>query len=339
MDKKFSQCQLLLSQLRKHEDPENNLTVVLRNGRIRVPKLLFVLSGSTFMLPILQELDNDASLIIISEMSYETFASFIDLVIEGIANLQNRRSKVNLQQLSFLLFGMSWLEFNSEIYDEHEYENADVSDDEDVENEGRDGDTIDSFVSFKGNQNMCIYCGRLYFDKSTRVRHQKTCNKNPKRFKGYKCDLCGKILKTQIGLLTHQDSTHYQKNQSYNCEQCNKIFKHESSLKRHKKIHDKSNKKYKCDFCDYKNIRRDHIYRHQEKKHKIYNLDIESLKQQLQPHINYKCPQCSQKFTKTEAIKHLRLTNCNDVTCLYCDKVFAQKSHLKQHLKSVHGNK
>ena len=336
MDKRIAHTHLLLSELRNYNDSENQLTVVLRNGIFKVSKLLFLLSESKFILSILEDIGSDASVIIIPEISHLTFSRFIDLVCRGVIDLENLRDKVKLQQLIFLMFGMPLLEFNSEIFNDEVYKHADDSDDDD--DNDNDGLVVRSFESFKGNPNMCMHCGKLLYDKSTRTRHEKTCVKNRVKSKGHKCDICGKILKTKIGLHTHQDVTHFQKHLTYTCEKCNKKFKHESSLKRHLKIHEK-NTRYKCDFCNYKSIRKDNIYRHEEKKHKVYNLDVETLKQQLQPNINYKCPQCSRKFTKMEAIKHLKLTNCNDLTCLYCDKIFTQKSHLRKHLRTIHKNK
>ena len=60
MDKKVKHSQRLLTEFKNYNDEYNDLTIILKNGRFRVSKLLFLLSRSSFMVEILQDLDDDA---------------------------------------------------------------------------------------------------------------------------------------------------------------------------------------------------------------------------------------------------------------------------------------
>ena len=329
MDNKTAHFQMLMAGLKDFQDPENSILILLKNGSYKISKTLLILSGGVMVQNILKDMDSEVSVIMMPDVDYWTCRSFIDLICHGYSNCQSRKMKQKLQDLAFNLFDLETAHFSVILNDD----DSEVdSDDEDI--------VIENFEHLANEQqDMCIFCGKLFYSKYTRARHEKTCDKNMNKADGYKCTVCQKILKTERGLRSHEKQHIYLSVGPYKCDLCPKTFKHSKDLRRHSKAHDKKQKtKFSCDNCEFKTTRHDNLLRHQKTIHNIVNLDIKTLHKELSDEITYQCPQCSRKFRKSDAIRHLKLERCNDHICVHCEKTFTQKSNLNQHLRTVHSN-
>lgn len=119
---------------------------------------------------------------------------------------------------------------------------------------------------------LCDVCGLMYKRKCKFICHKNThispeqkryaCKQCNKTFctlgylkihipihleRQYQCDICGKILKTRVGLKFHKLS-HSIENQVL-CSICNKQFPYQAVMKDHiRRIH--TIKSYQCELCN-----------------------------------------------------------------------------------------
>lgn len=143
---------------------------------------------------------------------------------------------------------------------------------------------------------------------------------------GRECEICGKILMTQGGLMTHVRM--HSEAPKFRCELCQKEFFQKVNLINHTKTHNIQNRSYSCSKCEKKFFEKSHLQRHQN----FHNVSRE-----------FECTTCN-KFYKTErCLKvhkqvhnpvHMRPFRC---TVEGCSKSFLSSSKLKQHC-NIHTN-
>ena len=175
----------------------------------------------------------------------------------------------------------------------------------------------------------------------------------------FKCDKCERKFKSEKGLHIHLKTSH--ENESKNpfiCSECGHVFLERRSLIRHCNTNctgtkstsepmvksDVVSQVYKkeimreCTKCDFKTTRNDRLLRHEREVHKIFDMELEAIKNTFdeEEKSSYKCPNCKKTLTTSEKVgKHVVNKVCL-LTCNVCAKTFSRKENLKRHLKKIH---
>ena len=89
--------------------------------------------------------------------------------------------------------------------------------------------------------------------------------------------------------------------------------------------------------------RKDNLWRHREKVHKLLNMNIDALMEKKE----IKCNMCNREFDNTDIlVAHMSLKACfaeltveEKFKCDSCDKSYFYKSDLRRHVKTKHDRK
>ncbi|CAH1400336.1 unnamed protein product [Nezara viridula] len=133
------------------------------------------------------------------------------------------------------------------------------------------------------------------------------------RRQGYLCEECGRFVRPNI-FLDH--SARHKASQNNECKHCFKQFSNAYRLKQHQS----SCILEKCPKCN-KRVQKltmnDHIAKHT---------------------MGFQCPYCKQNFTSSQWLKtHLiKQKFLKPVKCVYCQRIFIHKCHLKDHIDREH---
>lgn len=223
---------------------------------------------------------------------------------------------------------------------------------------------LSHFQQLAWPKHQCDLCGYEYtLPSNVLMRHHINTKHRIKilqKDKSYKCDLCGKVLKSKYNLKKHMQSEMMKKSQpNYGkqvCDICGESgFK---SLWHHKKSrHQKKPGNFYCDFCmkPYSNKFNvlDHIQRvhlNLEKKFLCHLCSksyatASSLNSHLSMHrqngsSNVKCPLCDYIGTKRRLAQHHRIRHeLRRFSCVFkfgCDVNFRERSTMLRHIMRVH---
>ena len=118
------------------------------------------------------------------------------------------------------------------------------------------------FVDPDKKKFTCAYCGDKFPDKVVRTQHEKATHVNANmELLEITCKICQEILPSSIHFRRHAIDKHKKWNwangqenkKAYCCEECGKTFKFNKYLLFHQRTAhiDKTDKKFKCDLCDY----------------------------------------------------------------------------------------
>ena len=211
------------------------------------------------------------------------------------------------------------------------------------------------FDHFKMEPFKCNFCPQTFKRQcyvkrheielhDTHPNHELQCGKCQKKFTKYKalkehqidehtekatCSYCGKSFRTNSLLKIHLKS-HESPVGHFVCDQCGKEYEREISLENHKKLHREQviPGGFKCTMCekafDKARSLKDHI------KNSHSNIKKEKNKQ---------CSFCPKMFFDEHSKKLHENTmhlNKKDFKCDLCDYATARKSHLKEHIMSIH---
>lgn len=211
----------------------------------------------------------------------------------------------------------------------------------------------------KDRSKMCTTCGKSFITSNDLMSHQYIHLNR----RNYRCNDCDKAFNTNKNLRTHILVVHTDRSLwRYHCTICDKRFPQKSNYDQHSKRHN-GDKQHVCHFCQkpfisFSELKR-HIYLHSNiKLFKCNICDTEykyqrSYKQHVdRKHSNgeqkicitkqkkFVCHICpSQFYDRAKLLRHLsKHSGVKPHTCVFCDKNFAEKAYLKQHLKLIHGN-
>ena len=162
----------------------------------------------------------------------------------------------------------------------------------------------------------CPYCFRLFCETHSRDAHVKIIHRHHVKQK-----------KIAAG--------------SFRCQECGEKYAHEVSLKRHVKSHSKSSACHVCKLCKKAFTRKDNLWRHEEKIHRLLNMNIDALMEKS----GNDCKMCGKKLpNKKMLLAHVsrkacsfELTTQGEFKCTLCSKFYVHKSDLMRHQRTNHG--
>ena len=172
----------------------------------------------------------------------------------------------------------------------------------------------------------CPFCFQIFVEKFSKERHIRIVHQHQSEG----------VTETNISETSEM------------CNQCNKVFHYKSSLKRHIRIHDNEQKVFSCKNCDKTFTRKDSMFKHRERVHKLFNYNFDAITTDSSG--NFACTMCKAGFQKNiEAFKtHLSTKVCmreddnlavdeeGKFKCYHCDKSFADISSLNRHISVKH---
>ncbi|XP_074593565.1 transcription factor IIIA-like isoform X2 [Brevipalpus obovatus] len=140
--------------------------------------------------------------------------------------------------------------------------------------------------------------------------------KPKKKEKRYNCDQCIKEFKNKFLLKTHL-ATHTGE-KPFKCDQCDQAFALKSRLIRHRKLH----MGYRCHSlgCSFVAEKWSELRRHVSSEHKS----------------SFRCDDCEREFVTNSVLKAHRKAHKFECPNEGCDKLFARKSYLQEHVTKYH---
>ena len=200
-----------------------------------------------------------------------------------------------------------------------------------------------------GDKQKCDICkkqiGKNYIKKHINIVHKK-------KYKTFKCELCGIQTTTKPILISHISKVH-EGLKEWQCKTCDKFFSSKSVLHDHiAAIHEKV-KNVKCTYCEKTFPTRRYMKSHERIKHlKDEQFSCEtcpkyfSTKNCLKKHIKnvhakikirLPCDTCGKDYNKRDLRAHIKITHeKKEFKCELCDKEFALKRILERHVENVH---
>ncbi|EDS34555.1 oocyte zinc finger protein XLCOF14 [Culex quinquefasciatus] len=238
----------------------------------------------------------------------------------------------------------------------------------------------------------CDECGKPFASEKELQQHKKRVHVKPshvceicnKAFKGlphlrihaqihqeqkaFCCEFCGKSFAQRNGMTAHVRIYHAEQvgedavaEREITCEICAKKLKGKRSYKLHMKVHDTSERKFPCSFCDTKFITKQDLVRHEQRHTKQFQFRCRfcgkgsTRRRQITLHearihnwpapfdvnlLQHKCGECGRGFGSKSALKTHETLHGDGlpVPCKMCDKRFKNVKYMTYHMKMHHAD-
>lgn len=185
--------------------------------------------------------------------------------------------------------------------------------------------------------NKCEKCKKIYSNRSTYLKHSKTCDKQ-KDLKYHPCDYCPYKTSLKGNLVQHMQASHLPPDPNRNkCSKCNRNYAYPSALIRHSRICGIKDfailsnlNRYSCAHCDYKAREKGSLSDHIQRKHF--------------PTSN-KCNKCEKIYPTSKYLRrHSKFCGISEdtkqlvmhFTCHHCDYKTHTKGRLLDHILRHH---
>lgn len=173
----------------------------------------------------------------------------------------------------------------------------------------------------------CPLCFIIFCDKFTRNRHIRIVHEDQPKVENNLTDLPKNEVK---------------------CPQCKKMFKHGISLRRHIKQHETNSETFICSDCSKKFTRKDNLFKHRERIHKLYNIHLPAARAKFKE--SSLCDICCVDFGSDckRFESHLISRSCNKkqeevhlnsqdrFQCNFCEKSYVDKDSWRRHFEWKH---
>ena len=183
----------------------------------------------------------------------------------------------------------------------------------------------------------CSTCGKIFYDKFNRKRHELTIHENLGKFE---CNNCSKKFANLADLQYHKESHHSEKPSKVECDMCGKCFKNNLSLQKHKSNFHVSSNDHKCDNCNASFTLKDNLMRHRREDHSKLMIDWNQI--HFREELMFKCNICEKYFKRKHNLKVHQQTVHQDIetydpieeySCMFCSKQYSSKSNCTRHQK------
>jgi len=169
-------------------------------------------------------------------------------------------------------------------------------------------------------QFSCKICGLTCKRRSHLHKHMDTHNKE----RNYRCDVCHENFKVQADLKDHCLSSH--RNQTMKCNVCKQTLHTANSVYLHSMRHS-GTRDHRCHICNATFKRKQHLIAHTTTHEKSKEMFV--------------CPGCDKSFSDKKVLrKHIDQVHKDiasnfkyDYQCSVCQKDFAYKGRLTEHMK------
>ena len=170
---------------------------------------------------------------------------------------------------------------------------------------------------------VCDVCQKAFTSKNNLKMHTESHAGD----KPYVCDTCGQAFSRKPYLRQHNKHVHSMGNPAvYSCEMCNVRFVTLGGYDKHMKIHMEAADDPFCELCNKKFKTRKKLYAH---KHYVHSTEA-----------SYQCATCGSKFKTRTYLKYHEAFHLPEserpFPCTQCDKRFALKKQMCDHVASVH---
>ncbi|XP_070546317.1 zinc finger protein 878-like isoform X2 [Ptychodera flava] len=197
------------------------------------------------------------------------------------------------------------------------------------------------------SEKKCKFCGMSFLHKDWQ---QHLLDSHLAEVRIYECKICQKQFLRYIDLKMHVEM-HTAETTPYDCDICGCTLKNKKSLATHKLLH--QGKEFKCDYCDYKTVRKSeltkHVHRHTERgkfdckecgKHLANAHSLRQHFQRFHTNFKYQCSDCEKEFSIIYELQHHverhHKGDNNLHICEKCKKGFHTKKLLNTHVRVVH---
>ena len=132
------------------------------------------------------------------------------------------------------------------------------------------------------------------------------------------------------------------------CPECQKVFSNSISLKRHIKEHENNENYFQCADCEFKTLRKDNLWRHRGKVHKLFLTNFDALRDDVKSSDPLMCKMCGQEFDSNSDLfeTHIISKACRNVfdninddgryQCDLCTRSYTNKNGLNDHMNWKH---
>jgi len=174
------------------------------------------------------------------------------------------------------------------------------------------------------------------------------------------CPFCYKIFVEKFSCDRHINNMHSKQpafivrksfGKAKECASCKKTFYNDANLKRHLRLHTENPPDFPCDVCGKKYTRKDNLFRHRERVHRMFNINFDAIMPDSEQ-LSFQCKMCRADFgaNKVALEGHIISEVCKKrdslfevnaegrIQCDLCDKTYVAISNLKRHIKSNHSS-
>ena len=168
--------------------------------------------------------------------------------------------------------------------------------------------------------NPCSKCDKRFTSKQGLKHHEESHHENELR-----CNMCSFKTPHMGTLISHKRKHHTNLQITlYKCDQCSLEFRSDSSMRNHKLVVHKGQKKFNCDQCDFRTGYADSLKGHIENVH---------------DKIRMNCTICSWKGNSKNLRTHKKAVHFSQnqkFKCNICSKEYSRNDHLKKHINRDH---
>ena len=179
-------------------------------------------------------------------------------------------------------------------------------------------------------EKSCPLCFKLFYSRTNVRRHILTEHENTMRIK---CTWCDKTFASKTSLIYHQNT--HSPNKEFVCEKCEVTFPSLKIYRSHRKQHNEP-KKEKCPECDQVLVGKNSLSRHLEEIHFVSKFDIGKITVPVYGFKCDQCDSKFKRNDHLKMHIQSQHSEIKKIPCDVCGKEYSNKQNLKRHVKLKH---